>query len=117
MAIRERLTFLEGDGLEVMRGHADEESEAFFIDPPYTAAGKKAGSRLYSKFDLDHEELFAIASTLRGDFLMTYDDAEGVRALAHRHGFATCTVAMKNTHHAKMRELLIGRDLSWVDRD
>jgi hypothetical protein len=24
-------------------------------------------------------------------------------------------VAMKNTHHAEMDELLIGRDLSWVE--
>jgi len=26
----------------------------------------------------------------------------------------TRTVAMKNTHHAQMTELLIGRDLSWL---
>jgi DNA adenine methylase len=117
VAIRERLTFLEGDGLDVMRRHADDDGAAFFIDPPYTAAGKKAGSRLYTKSELDHEALFALAGALRGDFLMTYDDAEGVRALAHRHGFATRTVAMKNTHHAKMTELLIGRDLRWLDYD
>jgi hypothetical protein len=46
---------------------------------------------------------------------MTYDNAEEVRALADRHGFETKTVAMKNTHHAEMDELLIGRDLDWVD--
>jgi DNA adenine methylase len=45
---------------------------------------------------------------------MTYDDADGVRKLATIYGFDTEIVAMKNTHHAKMTELLIGRNLDWV---
>lgn len=114
MTVRSRITFIEGDGLEVMRQNAHCAHAVFFIDPPYTAAGKKAGRRLYTCFEIDHEELFRIAATLQGDFLMTYDDAEGVRELAARHGFATRLVAMKNTHHAKMTELLISRNLDWV---
>ncbi|WIG61338.1 MAG: D12 class N6 adenine-specific DNA methyltransferase [Ktedonobacterales bacterium] len=114
--VRERLTFIEGDGLDVMRAFAHHDDAVFFIDPPYTAAGKRAGSRLYTCSDLDHDELFVIASTLRGNFLMTYDDAEGVRDLARKHGFDTETIAMKNTHHAKMTELLISRDLDWLRR-
>jgi DNA adenine methylase len=66
---------------------SDKSAAVFFIDPPYTAAGKKAGSRLYTYAELDQEELFELASRLQGDFLMTYDDADGVRALAHSHGF------------------------------
>lgn len=54
-------------------------------------------------------------SRVSGDFLMTYDDADEVRALALRHRFETRVVAMSNTHHAKMNELLIGRNLSWVE--
>lgn len=46
---------------------------------------------------------------------MTYDNAEEVRALAKRHGFQSKAVPMKNTHHAEMAELLIGRDLDWVE--
>ena len=46
---------------------------------------------------------------------MTYDNAEEVQALAEKHGFQTKPVAMKNTHHAEMNELLIGRDLGWVE--
>ncbi len=46
---------------------------------------------------------------------MTYDNAEEVRALAKQHGFETKPVAMKNTHHAEMDELLIGRDLGWIE--
>lgn len=120
-AIRERLTFIAGDGLEVIRRNAPRADVAFFIDPPYSAAGKRAGRRLYTHFNLDHEELFRAVSQIKGDFLMTYDNAEGVRELAARHGFDTELVAMKNTHHATMTELLIGFDLNWlrvgVERD
>jgi DNA adenine methylase len=113
-AIRERITFIEGDGLEVIRRKARQHDAVFFIDPPYTAAGKRAGSRLYTHSELDHEELFRVISTITGDFLMTYDAADGVLELASRYGFDTEIVAMKNTHHAKMTELLIGRDLNWA---
>ena len=89
---------------------------AFFIDPPYTAAGKKAGSRLYKYNELDHRKLFGVSSAICGDFLMTYDDADGVREFANEHGFDRELVAMKNTHHAKMTELLIGKDLAWARR-
>jgi DNA adenine methylase len=87
----------------------------FFIDPPYTAGGKRAGSRLYTHSEIDHERLFSVCEKLRGDFLMTYDNADEVRALAERHGLQTKPVAMKNTHHAEMDELLIGRNLDWVE--
>lgn len=112
--IRERIEFVHGDGLSVMRDHVDDSDAVFFIDPPYTAAGKKAGTRLYAHNELDHEALFTLAGRLHGDFLMTYDNAEGVRAMAARHRFETVAIPMKNTHHAEMNELLIGRDLGWV---
>lgn len=114
--VRQHIEFIEGNGLPVMERFAKQKSVAVFIDPPYTAAGKKAGSRLYRHSELDHERLFEIAASLRGDFLMTYDDADGVKEMAARHGFDTELIAMKNTHHAKMTELLIGKDLSWARR-
>ena len=45
---------------------------------------------------------------------MTYDNADDLVSMAEKHEFQTRTIAMKNTHHAVMNELLIGRDLSWV---
>ena len=114
LQVQERIRFIHGDGMEVLRLNADRDDVVFFIDPPYTAAGKKAGRRLYAHSELDHEALFATASTLRGDFLMTYDNTEGVESLARKHNFDTYAIAMKNTHHAKMTELLVGRDLSWI---
>jgi DNA adenine methylase len=112
--VRERITFVHGDGLTIMREHAERGDAAFFIDPPYTAAGKKAGTRLYAYNDLDHEALFSLAGALRGEFLMTYDNAEGVQAMAARHGFDFEAIPMKTTHHAEMTELLVARDLRWV---
>lgn len=109
--LRDRITFIHGDGMEVLRKNIDREEAVFFLDPPYTASGKQAGSRLYSHSNLNHGLLFDIADLLTGDFLMTYDDAEEVRQLASSRNFDLQTIAMKNTHHAKMSELLIGRDL------
>jgi len=111
---RESITFIQGNGLQVLEQNAHRSDVVYFIDPPYTAAGKKAGSRLYSCFEMDHEKLFSIAQTLEGDFLMTYDNALGVKQMADRRGFVTDLVAMKNTHHAEMNELLIGRNLNWL---
>lgn len=113
-SIRNRIRFVQGDGMEVLRAHAARPDTVFFLDPPYTADGKKAGSRLYTYNELDHEDLFRTAQSLVGDFLMTYDNAPGVQALAERHGFATRAIPMKNTHHAEMTELLIGRSLGWA---
>jgi DNA adenine methylase len=110
----ERIAFIEGDGIEAIKQNIRCADAVFFIDPPYTAAGKKAGSRLYTHSELDHAELFKVTATIAGDFLMTYDDADGVRKLAERHSFDIELVAMKNTHHAEMTELLIGRNLDWA---
>lgn len=112
--IRDRITFVEGDGLKISSQYADNSRCVFFIDPPYTASTKRAGSRLYLYSELDHAELFRLTSTFSGDFLMTYDNAPELHSLAKAHQFDTELVAMKNTHHAEMTELLIGRDLNWA---
>ena len=46
-AIKERITFIHGDGIKVISQNAYRKDSVFFIDPPYTAGGKRAGSRLY----------------------------------------------------------------------
>jgi DNA adenine methylase len=112
--VASRIDFIYGDGLQVLRDYAAHNDTVFFIDPPYTAGGKKAGSRLYKYYDLDHEYLFKVCESLKGDFVMTYDMADEVKNLARKHGFEMKPIAMKNTHHAEMTELVIGRDLSWM---
>jgi DNA adenine methylase len=112
--IRNRISFIEGDGLELIRQRGGRTNVAFFLDPPYTASKKRAGVRLYSRSDVDHEELFEISSNVLGDFLMTYEDSTEIRGLASKYGFQVRSVAMRNTHHVRMNELLIGRDLTWI---
>ena len=111
---RERLSFLETDGLEVMRRSANSRDTVFFIDPPYTAGGKNAGTRLYTHSEVNHEDLFRIVQSLAGDFIMTYDNTPEILGLAHAHGFQTRAIPMKNTHNAAMTELLVGRNLNWA---
>jgi DNA adenine methylase len=107
---KSRINFIQGDGIQFIRDNAQRPDMVFFIDPPYTVAGR----RLYLYSEIDHEELFRVTAKVKGDFLMTYDNAGPVRQLAGRFGFDACEVAMKSTHHAVMSELLIGRDLAWV---
>lgn len=112
--IRQNITFVEGNGLEVMEQNQNRDDAMFFIDPPYTASQKQAGRRLYTYHTLDHGRLFEIVAAISGDFLMSYDYASEVRDLAGQHNFETRYVYMKSTHHVRRRELLIGSDLSWI---
>ncbi len=113
--IADRIDFRCADGLEVMKEFSGIKDAIFFIDPPYTAGGKKAGKRLYKHSLIDHERLFRICESLKGNFLMTYDNADEVKELARAHGFEMRLVPMTNTHHAAMEELVIGKNLSWMD--
>ncbi len=110
-----RIDFRQADGMKVIGEYADREDVVFFIDPPYTAGGKKAGKRLYRYSEIDHERLFDLCASLAGDFLMTYDNSEEVKQMARRHGFQMRLIAMTNTHNATMEELVIGKELSWMD--
>jgi DNA adenine methylase len=114
VAIRSGLTFICGDGLQVIEENSDNEDAMFFVDPPYTASSKRPGSRLYDHSELDHARLFYILANVTGDFLLTYDNVEEVQELAQYHNFDFEAIPMKNTHHAEVSELLIGKDLDWT---
>ncbi len=109
-ASRDRIAFIEGDGLALLRQKADQESTVFFIDPPYIVGGRQ----LYTRFDLDHVELFRVVSGLIGDFLLTYDDVPQVHDLAAVHGFDLQAVPVHTTHHKRKSELVVGRNLAWL---
>lgn len=110
VALRHKISFLAGDGLAFLSDCSSHKDAVFFIDPPYVVAGR----RLYMHSDIDHSELFAVAARLAGDFLMTYDSAPEILALAKRHSFQVCEIPMKSTHHIHKTELLISRDLGWM---
>jgi DNA adenine methylase len=109
--LKDRLTFVEGDGFVLLKEHLADKDAVFFIDPPYTLAAR----RLYTNWQIDHRGLFTAMRRCKGDFLMTYDNTPEIAALAAEFGFQAKPVAMKNTHHAKMTELLIARDLDWFN--
>ena len=104
---KEKVQFEKGDAFEVIRRFADDPNAFFFVDPPYTAGGKKAGSRLYTHNEIDHEALFSLMANVRGSVMMTYDDVDEVKLMAAKYGFTVQMVPMKNTHHAIIYELLI----------
>ena len=107
---KDKLTFVQGDGFALIEEYQADREAALYIDPPYTIAAR----RLYTKWKIDHSRLFSLLRDCRGDFLMSYDNTVEVVDLAKKYGFETCPIAMKSTHHAKMTELLIGRDFSWM---
>ena len=102
-----RLEFFQGDGASLVELCKDNKAAAFFVDPPYTAPGKRAGRRLYTYNEIDHEDLFDRMARVRGAFMMTYDENPHVIEMARRRGFHLAKVPMKNTHHAVVYELLI----------
>jgi len=114
-AIRNRLSFIAGDGFATIRDMMNLPNVAYFIDPPYTASNKKPGNRLYKYSEIDHEALFALLAEVAGELLITYDNDPYVRDLASQFGFVAKAVTMKNTHHETQTELLIGRNLDWLE--
>ncbi len=107
-----KIIFCEGDGLKLLppllQGWGDR--AAVFLDPPYTAGGKRAGRRLYTDHQVDHAELFSILASSDADFLMTYDLSPEIVELVEQHGFHAVAVVMKNTHHNRMAEIIITRE-------
>ncbi len=108
-SMRARISFFHEDAFIVIDDYANDSGAMFFVDPPYTAGGKKAGKRLYRFGEIDHERLFALVGNVRGSVMMTYDDVPEVRSLATRHGFRTVFVPMKTAHHSIIHELVLLR--------
>ena len=104
-----RISFCEADGMELMGALLREigDGVVLFVDPPYTAGGKRAGKRLYAHNEIDHPRLFAMLAESGADFLMTYDLSCEVVTLVKEHNFHAVQVTMKNTHHARIPELVI----------
>jgi DNA adenine methylase len=107
--VKEKMQFIAGDAFNTLEERQSDESAYFFIDPPYTVAGK----RLYNYFDVDHERLFVLTSRLKGKFMLTYDDTAEIRQLADKYRLAYKTIPMKTTHHLKKQEIVISDNFEW----
>ena len=71
MKYADRIGFCETDGmklLDVLLDSRDRET-VVFLDPPYTAGGKRAGQRLYAHSEIDHSRLFTMLGASGMDFL------------------------------------------------
>ena len=111
--LRGRISSMRGDAFKVIESFAEAANVVYFVDPPYTVAGK----RLYRFSEVDHESLFTLMKQVKGDFVMTYDDTPDVRGWAADAGFEVETVAMKSRQNTRKSELIIGRDLRWTRND
>ena len=110
--IKHKIQFLQTDAFKVIEQNSDNRNAYFFIDPPYTIAGR----RLYTYFDIDHEQLFYLTSKIQGKFMLTYDDTEEIRALANKYQLAFRTIPMKTTHHLEKNEIIISDNFDWWTR-
>ena len=110
-SIKNKINFIEGDGFNIIREKHSNPKICFFIDPPYTIAGK----RLYKYYKIDHEKLISLCSKLTGNFIITYDESTEIEALAKKYGLKVGRVLMKTTHHIKKYELVISKDIDWLE--
>ena len=109
-----QIDFLRADGMAVLEDLLDAGMDpgrtAIFVDPPYTAEGKRAGRRLYTHNEVDHARLFDLLDRIAnkdGEFLATYDESPEIMNLVAQHGFHAVRVMMKNAHHRQVPELVI----------
>lgn len=107
--IKDKINFITGDAFTVLEQNLNNESAYFFIDPPYTIAGK----RLYTYFNIDHERLFELTAKLKGKFMLTYDDTTEIRMLANKFNLKYKTIPMKTTLHYEKNEIIISDNFSW----
>jgi DNA adenine methylase len=107
---RSSISLLQADGFTVIEQYHDDRDVVFFVDPPYVTAGR----RLYKYSEVDHHRLFQLMRGVAGEFLITYDDTPEVRAWVDEFDLKCESVAMKSRQHSRKSELLIGRDLQWL---
>lgn len=107
----DRIKFCETNGFQFLEIFLEncQRDTVVFVDPPYTARGKRAGRRLYVHTELDHSRLFEMLAQSRLNFLMTYDRNAEILSLVREHAFYAVQVTMKNTHHKLIPELIITR--------
>jgi len=107
--VKDKIEFICGDAFEVIEQNLTNQNAYFFIDPPYTIAGK----RLYTYFNIDHERLFELTAQLQGKFMLTYDDTPEIRQLAKKYNLQYRTIPMKTTLHFEKNEIIFSDNFSW----
>lgn len=109
--IKNRLSFYRGDAFQYLEQYKDNPDVFVFIDPPYV----KAGKRLYTHFNVNHEKLMSITSKLSGKYMLTYDNHPEIIDCAQKFGLKYRLIPMKTTHHIKKHEIIIADSFDWWD--
>jgi DNA adenine methylase len=105
--LREKITFVSGDGLQLLREFAKRPSTVAFVDPPYVAKGRGAGRRLYAYCDVDCQELFEVVKRFQGPMIITYHRSLVVQRLADAAGIERHTITVQTGHTRSKRELIM----------
>ena len=107
--VKDKIRFIAGDAFTEIEQRLKDKEAYFFIDPPYTVAGR----RLYTHFEIDHERLFDLTSQIQGRYMLTYDDTPEIRAWADKYKLLYRTIPMKTTHHLEKNEIIISDNFEW----
>lgn len=107
---RHRISILNDDAFKLIQKYADDYKAIFFLDPPYT----KAGKRLYKYSNINHENLFLSTQNIQGDFLITYDYSPEIVNYVNKYNFFMEKILMQTTHLTKKYELLITKNPNWI---
>lgn len=110
-AIRHRINFVEGDGIEMLKEFSAIACTAAFVDPPYVANGRGAGARLYRYHNVDCENLFNIIRNFKGPMIITYHRSQIVEREAKAAGIKCRTVNMHTAHTISKRQLILYKTL------
>lgn len=109
--ISDRITFIYGDAFDIMEQNVEDENAFFFIDPPYTIAGR----RLYNHHIVNHRKIFELANRMKGHFLMTYDNTNEVRCWAEEYALPYISIPMQTRQLVKKEEILISNNFEWLE--
>jgi len=107
---RHRISILNDDAFKMIKKYSDDYKAIFFLDPPYT----KAGKRLYKYSNINHENLFLSSQSIHGDFLITYDYSSEIINYVNKYNFFMEKILMQTTHLTKKYELLITKNPNWI---
>ena len=108
---KDNITFIKGDAFDFFNNNYYNDNTYFFIDPPYTVAGK----RLYTHNDVNHDELFRRISLMNSHYLVTYDKSDFVISLIEKYSLKWKTIPMTTTHHVMKDEILISDNFDWFE--
>jgi DNA adenine methylase len=106
-ALHEKITFICGDGLQLLKKFANEPGVVAFVDPPYVVHGRGAGRRLYAHHDVDCDKLFETVRTFVGAMVITYHRSVVVERHADALGLERHTITVQTGHAHPKRELIL----------